>query len=184
MPDGRLANLLGAAALGITDLLQTALSRDAAAANEAAALVTLGAEPGLAILPLSRALGLSHPGAVRLVDRLAKAGLVERLAGTDRRAVALHLTRAGRARRRAVLRGRMAELQRLLGELSLAQRAALGGILDKLLRTMTTDHWRAYALCRLCEEEACPQARCPVECAERDHHHPPPPAQRGISRRD
>jgi DNA-binding MarR family transcriptional regulator len=177
MSDVRLANLLGAAALGIADLLQAAATRGAGADGEAAALVILGAEPGLAILALSRALGLSHPGAVRLVDRLAAAGLVERRPGADRRAVALHLTRAGLARRRAVLLDRRATLQGLLAGLSAPQHAALDGILDALLRAMTTDRWRAYALCRLCEEEGCPQGRCPVECASRACEPAPPPAR-------
>jgi DNA-binding MarR family transcriptional regulator len=46
----------------------------------------------------TRALGLSQPGAVRLADRLAQRGLVQRRRdGPDRREVRLSLTSAGHA---------------------------------------------------------------------------------------
>ncbi|MGA0532783.1 PAS domain-containing protein [Hansschlegelia sp. KR7-227] len=53
-------------------------------------------EPGMSIELPRRALAPSHPGAVRLVNRLAAPGLIERRPSAgDRRAVALHRTPAG-----------------------------------------------------------------------------------------
>ena len=43
-----------------------------------AALCVIGHEPGLSIDFLARVLGMSHPGTVRLVDRLETDGLIKR----------------------------------------------------------------------------------------------------------
>ena len=45
---------------------------------------------------LRRILGLSHPGTVRLVDRLVTGGLAEHRGGRDKRAIALYLTEAAK----------------------------------------------------------------------------------------
>jgi DNA-binding MarR family transcriptional regulator len=75
--DERLANLFGAAALAATGAMTAA----AAAVTDgglsaAAALVTLASEPGIGVTELSRRLGLSQPGASRLIEALAARGLV------------------------------------------------------------------------------------------------------------
>jgi MarR family transcriptional regulator, negative regulator of the multidrug operon emrRAB len=73
-------------------------------ASGPAALVALDGEAGGgSIDALRRILGITHSGTVRLVDRLAGAGLVERRVGADARAVALHLTPQGRRLARRVL---------------------------------------------------------------------------------
>jgi DNA-binding MarR family transcriptional regulator len=102
---------------------------------------------------------------VRLVDRLAADGLVERRGGADRRAVGLHLTRRGVARRRAILTGRAAVLARALSPLSEDDQAAPTTHLETILGAFTRDRRHADHICRLCDEDACPQERCPVECA-------------------
>ena len=118
---------------------------------------------------LAMALGLSQPGAVRLVDRLAGEGLVARgKAAADARAVALRLTAGGfrpagrdppRARRPA-----SAPCHR--GPDRRRSAARLEGLLRKLLAGMTTDLARSYALCRLCDQDRVPGALgCPVEAA-------------------
>ncbi len=53
------------------------------------AIVVIGYGLGPSNDQLRRILGLSNPGAVRLVNRLVADGLVERREGRDRRAVAL-----------------------------------------------------------------------------------------------
>ena len=87
--DERTANLLGALALTVADRIATG--------SDAAALITLrNYAEGEPLDLLRRALALSHPGVVRLADRLERRGLVERYRSErDGRAVALRLTRAG-----------------------------------------------------------------------------------------
>ena len=46
---------------------------------------------------LCNVLGLTHSGAVRLIDRLAEAGLVTRGPGDDKRSRSITLTAQGRA---------------------------------------------------------------------------------------
>jgi MarR family transcriptional regulator, negative regulator of the multidrug operon emrRAB len=73
------ANLLAALALGIADRIRETIEAGAEhGAMASAALNTVGFFPGESIDALSKTLKLSHSGTVRLVDRLAEEGLVER----------------------------------------------------------------------------------------------------------
>src|ERR687895_2172049 len=77
--DARLANLLGALALEASGALERATRPVVGQAGAAAAaLVTVAAHPGRTIEALRAPLGLSQPGAVRLVERLPGAGGGER----------------------------------------------------------------------------------------------------------
>ncbi len=163
MDEERSLNLLGALALSIVDALNAVVTANTGGGETPAALVTLGAEPGLSINELRQILNLSHPGTVRLIDRLETQGLVERRSGTDGRTLALFLTEAGFERRQAILAERRQQLQVAVQSLSAAERKQLTKLLEKMLAAMTTDELRAYAICRLCEEEVCPGDRCPVE---------------------
>lgn len=160
----RTLNLLGALALGLSDRIQSAVVTSTGYSGETpAALVTLGMEPGISINRLRQALQLSHPGTVRLVDRLEKDGLVERRAGADGRTLALFLTQAGQARRKEILAQRRQPLQLALDGLSDREQQLLTTLVEKMLAAITTDAIQAGVICRLCEIEVCPQARCPVE---------------------
>ncbi len=162
--DERTLNLLGALALSIVDALNTVVEAETGYGGETpAALVTLGAEPGLSINALRQILSLSHPGTVRLIDRLESQGLVERRAGVDGRTLALFLTEAGWERRRAILMERQQQLQLVVNSLTHTDRKQLTRLLEKMLTAMTTSELRAFAICRLCEEAVCPGDRCPVE---------------------
>src|ERR671917_2078941 len=70
--DSRTANLLGA--LG----LEAATAMPAGRGATMAALVTIAAHPNRTVEELRAPLGLSQPGAARLVQRLVNAGWVER----------------------------------------------------------------------------------------------------------
>lgn len=171
MDQDKLANMLGALALTLTDELRAAVE---AAAPEpggaAAALVLCGKEEEVTIERLRRVLGLSHPGAVRLVDRLVAAGALERRPSVhDRRAVTLHPTRTGKRIEQDILNTRRATLKRALGALGRTERRQLETIIAKLLVSLTRDHDHADAICRLCEEAAC--ADCPVDSALRVAEH-------------
>ena len=71
----------------------------------------LGGEP---IDALRETLGLTHSGAVRLVDRLEAAGLAERRPGPDGRSVAVALTPVGHAAAEAVRIAREEALEQAL----------------------------------------------------------------------
>ncbi|KAB8314912.1 winged helix-turn-helix transcriptional regulator [Tolypothrix campylonemoides VB511288] len=164
MNEERTLNLLGALALSVVDGLNAVVEANAGHGGETpAALVTLGAEPGLSINALRQILNLSHPGTVRLIDRLEAQGLVERRAGADGRTVALFLTDAGYERRKTILSDRRQQLQIAVNSLTPNERKQLTKLLEKMLTAMTTSELRAFTICRLCEEEVCPGNRCPVE---------------------
>ena len=94
----RQANLLGALALVITD--QTAQAVAAAAVQSVSAGAALSALHHFLDRPtldqLRKVLGLTPSGTVRLVDRLADAGLVTRGKGDDGRSRSVVLTEAGK----------------------------------------------------------------------------------------
>ena len=75
----RQANLLGALAIAVVDRLhQARADDDGRGLTATAALDHLRLRPGQNIDFLARLLHISHPAAVRLVDRLAADGLLER----------------------------------------------------------------------------------------------------------
>lgn len=158
----RTANLLGAAVLGLHDELRQAVEQRSGHGGEsAAALCALGHQPGLSNDCLSRLLGLTHTGTVRLIDRLIDDGLVERRrADHDGRVAALYLTDAGEAVRREVLDEREATLAPLVAGLSERDQQTLGILLEKLLIAGSRDDTHKLRICRLCDSAAC--SNCPI----------------------
>lgn len=156
-------NVIGAFALALADDFKGAME-DLAESNESAcsALVVIGQESGLSVDRLSKILDLSQPGTVRLVDRLAAAKLVERKTGTDRRAVALRLTEAGRRQMKAVLVGRAHALTQALQSLDDHERSTLSAIAEKVLRGLGHSEVECDRRCRLCDGETCPDQSCPM----------------------
>ncbi len=153
------ANLLGAASLAVAGRLQTS-ARDAALVALASFL------DGARIEALAMTLGVSHSGAVRLVDRLASAGAIERAEGPDGRSVAIRLTDAGRAAAARLAAEREAVLLALLAPLEEAERGALRGALERVLTAHTAAGADPRHTCRLCDADACGHpARCPVTLA-------------------
>jgi DNA-binding MarR family transcriptional regulator len=159
----RTANLLGALAGAVVDDFQALLKEHPNQnTSSVAALKLLGDADGCSNLELSQALKLSHPATVRLVDKLEAAGLVERREGADRRAVALHLTPAGRRRMHVMLDRRTSALDAIVDVLSAEQRDHLDRIAETLLRELTHTPLAGARICRLCDEHACPAGSCPV----------------------
>ncbi|WP_119168344.1 MarR family winged helix-turn-helix transcriptional regulator [Algihabitans albus] len=166
MSDERTANLLGALALALTDTLADVTSAQAErGAGAPAALVLVSFYPGQSIDSLAQTLGLSHSATVRLADRLAGDGLLDRRSGADGRTTALHLTRKGQARANAILGERCRALSAALDPLSVKERAHFTRSLEKILGGLTRDRQHADHICRLCDERVCPADGCPVECA-------------------
>ncbi|HEX7131617.1 MAG TPA: MarR family transcriptional regulator, partial [Iamia sp.] len=89
-------NLLGALGMALADGQRDAMRRASGLSDsEVAALNVVGNGRGLSIGQVRAALDLTHPGTVRVVDRLVTAGLVRRGPGQDGRSVSLHLTPDG-----------------------------------------------------------------------------------------
>jgi DNA-binding MarR family transcriptional regulator len=163
----RTENLLGVLALLITDEMNAPPTVEALAGPTARAMLNaVGQYPDSSIEVLREAVDLSHPAAVRAVAGLVEAGLVEKKTGSDKRAVALALTVAGKreAKRLQTARDRM--LQRVVGRLDGGEREVLESLLIKILWNETRDPAHAMQLCRLCDDGPCLKAGCPVECRE------------------
>ncbi|WP_282607356.1 MarR family winged helix-turn-helix transcriptional regulator [Pelagibius sp. Alg239-R121] len=158
----RTANLLGAAVLGLHDELKQSVEKRSGRAGEApAALNAIGHQPGLSNDALSRLLGLTHTGTVRLIDRLLEDGLVERRsAARDKRGVALYLTAQGKTVRAEILQDREAALAPLVSRLSAGEQKTLGTLLGKLLNGVSRDDSHKLRICRLCDSRACKD--CPI----------------------
>lgn len=173
--DLRLANLLAVTALGLTDRLlelgPEVAEIDAAAATALVALVDFS--PHGSLRRLSQVLGLTHSGAVRLVDRLAGAGLVRRESGQDERSRAVVLTRKGRSAALALRAERRSATAALLEGLGDGQRAQLTRACEVLVANLTrqrlgqraagrTPH--GGALCRWCDFSDCGRrtGHCPA----------------------
>lgn len=164
----RLENLVGALVTALSDSLSA--SADQAAGHTgatASALTYLTHEPGLSIDRLKGPLGLSQSATVRLVDRLAADGLVQRQPGRDARSVAVYLTGTGEQVARGILDRRAALLSAALAPLGGDERAVLTEMLEKTLQHFTADVVHARRICRFCERPVCPNEICPVAIAAR-----------------
>jgi len=157
----RTANLLGVVGLAVADRIEN-VARDilSRAGETPAALVVIGYGFGPSNDQLRRVLGLSHPGSVRLVDRLVADGLVERREGRDRRTIALYLTERGAALREELLQGRLAAIRPLLAPLTGPEQEAFAALLHKILSSMETTDMERRTLCRLCDDRVC--SNCPI----------------------
>jgi DNA-binding MarR family transcriptional regulator len=158
-------NLLGALTLALADRMDEATSEAAGGSGElAAALSSLHMFLGSpSIKVLKEVLGLTPSGAVRLVDRLEHAGLVERSPGNDGRSRRVALTHTGRTAARAVVAARREVLEPALAPLSERERARLDELLAKLLVGLKRKPGAERWTCRLCDIHACgrKEGRCP-----------------------
>jgi MarR family transcriptional regulator, negative regulator of the multidrug operon emrRAB len=163
--DDRLANLLGVMALAGADRLRTAVEADLGSGGSGpAALVHLQAYPGESVEALRRVLGISQPATVRIVDRLAGDGLLERRPGADRRTLALHLTAAGDRAATGLLAERTQSLRALLDTLTAQEQDALTPLLERLVAALANDRPGARRVCRLCDRGACTSdPGCPLD---------------------
>ena len=159
MNTGRLVNLLGAFAIAASDEIETAAGETDG--HDLGALNLIGHAPGLSIQDLARCLNLSHAGTVRLVERLVRAGGVEKRAGKDLRTASLRLTSAGKRTRERLQSKRQGRLRELLAPLSVQERQMLERVIEKMMISHVQDDVHAGAVCRYCDEDAC--TPCPME---------------------
>ena len=166
----RTANLLGAAALAVTDLTLGAVTNAAGvSASGAAALVTLSANPGLSVTELGRRVGLTQSAAARMVDSMQADGLVERRPSPlSSRWVGVHLTTAGKSAAHRLLAARGSPLTGIVAALDADDQEALARVLSNLLARLYEQIGKAQYMCRLCDRDSCQrQCTCPVGAAER-----------------
>ena len=173
--DARLVNLVGALTTGLTDAINDAITAvtglDAMASTALIALLDF--LPGGSVRRLSKAVGLTHSGAVRLVDRLVAAGLVARGTGDDARSRSITLTRTGRRLAHRARIARQARIARVIDGVPLEERAMLTGLCERWIGTITRQRLEQRAadvapaggaLCRMCDFDACGRAEgtCPA----------------------
>lgn len=155
------ANLLGAVGLAVADRIEAAARAILNHAGETpAALVVIGYGLGPSNDQLRRILRLSHPGSVRLVDRLVSDGLVERRQGQDKRAIALYLTERGLTLREELLEERLAALRIILLPLTDPEQAVFTVLLEKMLSVLGAKDEVRCTICRLCDDRVC--IDCPI----------------------
>jgi DNA-binding MarR family transcriptional regulator len=168
------ANLLGALSLMIADRMADAMDeaggRPESAAAALSALWHFLDRPSVDLL--RQVLGLTSSGTVRLVDKMAQAGYVERGPGPDRRSTSVGLTRAGRAAAKRVGAARTEVLHNALAGLTAEERAALGTIMGKVLVGLMREPGAVRWMCRLCDTGICRGAAggCPVGNAARERY--------------
>jgi MarR family transcriptional regulator, negative regulator of the multidrug operon emrRAB len=159
--------MLGALALALADRIAT---RAEAASNlhhsAASALVAIANHPGEHIDAIRRTLRLTHSGAVRLIDGLETAGLVERRrSDRDARAICLWATSSGKRTASKIIAARAELLEPVLTNTSEADRKTIAALLETALAELTDSRDRARSICRFCAEGTCRPLGCPVEQA-------------------
>lgn len=160
------ANLLAAWALTVADRVNERTADLVEHGPSApAVLVTLRFTPGLSMERLANTVGLSGPGAVQLCNRLEAAGLVERVAGADRRCRHPRLTATGRQVTERLLAARRGVVEDAMADMSAADRGEVCRLAESMLLRLSGTRELADRICRLCDERACPDDRCPSELA-------------------
>jgi DNA-binding MarR family transcriptional regulator len=177
----RTANVLGALALALADRTTNAVASvqpggQGLSETAAAALSALHHFLDRPTLDrLRQVLGLTHSGAVRLVDRLSDAGLVKREAGEDNRSRSVALTAKGRRLAERITRERSAALSEALTGLSEAEVATLESLLGRMMTNVVEAKDGGAWICRLCDLDACERAQghCPAATAAARKYGPP-----------
>jgi DNA-binding MarR family transcriptional regulator len=168
------ANLLGALSLVIADRMADAMAeaggRPESAAAALSALLHFLDRPTVDLL--RQVLGLTSSGTVRLVDRMAESGYVQRGPGGDGRSTSVSLTGAGRAAAERVAAARVGVLQGALAGLSPAERETLRELMAKILAGLIRGPGAVRWMCRLCDTGVCrgTEGGCPVGNAVRERY--------------
>jgi DNA-binding MarR family transcriptional regulator len=157
-------NVVAAWALSAVDAVAAGYGRAGLAEREVAALVLIGSHPGAGADWLVARLGLTQSGTVRLLDRLAAAGLVERGAPAAGRRVPLTLTSAGAQRLDQATAARAAAMAAVTAALTDAERQDLARLAARALAGAARDRAAADTACRLCDWPRCPRP-CPVDAS-------------------
>jgi MarR family transcriptional repressor of emrRAB len=168
-------NVIGAWSLAVADAIHRSTEAVAGITGTApAALVAVAADPDMSIDELRRALNLTHPGAVRLVDRLQDRGWIQRHPGPGR-TVHLRLTTQGHRTHRHLLEARHEAITSLIQTLDPATLTRVAELVAPSLTAASTSADRLRRLCRLCRRSDCDP--CPaaagIACPRPAHDQPP-----------
>jgi DNA-binding MarR family transcriptional regulator len=110
---------------------------------------------------LAEGLGVTHPAAVKAVDRLVKKALVARsVAAADHRQAELFVTPIGLKLVNEIRRQRTQRLARVLDRMTPEERLALIRGLEKFVTTALMDEGALYGLCLSC------QTLMPTDCKD------------------
>jgi DNA-binding MarR family transcriptional regulator len=137
----------------MADAMAEAGGRPESAAAALSALLHFLDRPTVDLL--RQVLGLTSSGTVRLVDRMAESGYVQRGPGDDGRSTAVSLTGAGRAAAESVAAARAGVLAGALDGLSPAERETLRQLMSKLLAGLIRGPGAVRWICRLCDTGVC-----------------------------
>jgi DNA-binding MarR family transcriptional regulator len=161
------ANILGALALLIQDRVESAWHAELdLSPMAAAALVQIDNEPGASIELIASHIGLTHSATVRVIDRLAERGLVEKdRARKDARAQSLRLSKAGKRTAERLHAARNRVTDGLLAGLDPVQRQALEGAISAILHRCVQPGREADVTCRVCDDRRCTPDICPIRVA-------------------
>jgi len=165
------ANLLGALSLVIADRMADAMTeaggRPSSGAAALSALLHFLDRPTVDLL--RQVLGLTSSGTVRLIDKMAESGYVQRGPGDDGRSTSVSLTSAGQAAAERVAAARAGVLLDALDALAPAEREVLRQLMSKLLAGLIRGPGAVRWMCRLCDTGVCrgTEGGCPVGHAVR-----------------
>jgi len=161
---GHTANILGALAVLIQDRVEgTWQSSLDLSPMAAAALVQIEGEPGCSIELVAGRIGLTHSATVRVIDKLAERGLVEKdRARKDARAQSLKLSKAGKRIAQQLHEARNQVTDDLLAGLAPAQRTALEQAIRAILHRCVEPGREADVTCRVCDDRRCSPEICPI----------------------
>jgi DNA-binding MarR family transcriptional regulator len=124
------------------------------------ALTHVGERQKCSVGDIAEGLGVTHPAAVKMVDRLLKKGLISRsVSPADHRQAEIQITPEGRRLVNAVRLERTQRLSRVLDQMSPADRRALIMGLERFVEASTD----ARALDRICR--SC-QTLLPTDCKD------------------
>lgn len=172
-----MANWVGALALAVD--AEVARAAGDRGGTYMGALLTCSYFAEVTVGELGEVLGLTGSGAVRLVDRLERDGLVERQARRGRM-VTVRLTPDGRRQAEDLQRRRLAVIDELLSPLTADERGQLAGLLGKVLHDAGLDPREARMVCRLCDHQRCDGEACPVGRSLRERGAPAPRAAAAV----
>jgi DNA-binding MarR family transcriptional regulator len=170
------ANVLGALALVVTDQSAAAMTGTTDLSDSAASAISALSEfldhPTLD--DLRKVVGLTPSGVVRLVDRLAAAGLINRAPGPDGRSRAILLTEHGQAVAAELKTARLAALQGMLAGLTATEQQTLHALLGRVMGTVVEHKSGGAWICRQCDLAACRRAagECPAQVAAQRKYQP------------
>lgn len=162
-----LMNLLGAFASTVSVRIEQQVAElGGRSLSHEVALVAIRNHPNDTIDILSKVLGLTHSGAVRLINTLVDEGLVERhRSSKDARAAVICVTPEGEKRADSVLQAREQVTAQIIGSLTAEQQQHLVPVFETVLGGLTSDQVGARRICRMCDESVCRPGGCPVEQA-------------------